>query len=263
MIKQSQFILSWGWVGLVTGPRILFQAAKLYFVRRLAIWHLPEPKKGTISRRANSTEETLEKLFCYYLRDLVENSAISMAVCYKPAGLYSSEKEIMRSTLGQRNPLNHIKTLEIQVLRPDFYSMLAHSRVSDCTAVGRLLEESNLVHVSRMDLLCALFGHEQPRSSRNIRASSRVKLMFHITASMRPFPKSSLLTNENVASLSELDYFILSKCDPRQQVCYYIAMLKVVLIKRLAFGHVEIFYIELLLIPCFCFSILLRFIGIL
>lgn len=51
-----KFILSWWWVGLVTFPRIVREAGKLFFRRKLHVWYRPEVLKDSIGRTATKEE---------------------------------------------------------------------------------------------------------------------------------------------------------------------------------------------------------------
>lgn len=53
--QLARFIASWWWVGFVTFPRIVGEAAKLVFRRRLHVWYRPEVLKDSIGR--NETED--------------------------------------------------------------------------------------------------------------------------------------------------------------------------------------------------------------
>lgn len=50
-----QFISLWWWVGLVTFPRIVREAGKLFFRRKLHVWFRPEVLPNSIGR--NETED--------------------------------------------------------------------------------------------------------------------------------------------------------------------------------------------------------------
>ncbi len=50
------FILSWWWVGFVTFPRIVREAGKLFFVRKLHVWFRPEVLKDSIGRNETKDE---------------------------------------------------------------------------------------------------------------------------------------------------------------------------------------------------------------
>ena len=52
----SRFIASWWWVGLVTFPRIVREAAKLFFKRKLHVWFRPEVARSSIARKATTYE---------------------------------------------------------------------------------------------------------------------------------------------------------------------------------------------------------------
>jgi len=56
-LEKGSLILSWGWVGFVTFPRILREAWKLYFKKSLAVFFKPEIAPGTIARHATETEK--------------------------------------------------------------------------------------------------------------------------------------------------------------------------------------------------------------
>lgn len=50
------FLASWWWVGFITFPRIVGEAAKLFFKRRLSVWYRPEVRKESIGRHATPDE---------------------------------------------------------------------------------------------------------------------------------------------------------------------------------------------------------------
>ena len=54
-----KFIAAWWWVGFVTYPRIVREAGKLFFRKKLHVWFRPEVLKDSIGR--NETED--EKYF--------------------------------------------------------------------------------------------------------------------------------------------------------------------------------------------------------
>lgn len=45
-----RFVLTWWWVGLVTFPRILREATKLFLKRRLHVWFRPEVLTSSVGR---------------------------------------------------------------------------------------------------------------------------------------------------------------------------------------------------------------------
>lgn len=54
---KAKFLLSWWWVGFVTFPRILREAGRLFWKRRLHVWLRPEVLKGSVGRDGTGVEE--------------------------------------------------------------------------------------------------------------------------------------------------------------------------------------------------------------
>ena len=57
-----KFIAAWWWVGFVTFPRIVREAAKLFFRRKLPVWFRPEVLKDSIGR-IETDEEKYNKVY--------------------------------------------------------------------------------------------------------------------------------------------------------------------------------------------------------
>tara|TARA_R110002003_G_scaffold1391_1_gene23001 strand:+ start:11285 stop:11905 length:621 start_codon:yes stop_codon:yes gene_type:complete len=55
-LDAMRIILSWWWVGFVTFPRIVKEAFKLFFNRKLQVWFRPEVLHSSIGRIPTSTE---------------------------------------------------------------------------------------------------------------------------------------------------------------------------------------------------------------
>ncbi|KAL9027019.1 MAG: hypothetical protein Q9196_004395, partial [Gyalolechia fulgens] len=53
---RLRFIASWWWVGFLTFPRIIKEASKLFFRKKLHVWFRPEVLKESIGRRATKDE---------------------------------------------------------------------------------------------------------------------------------------------------------------------------------------------------------------
>ena len=53
------FIASWWWVGFVTFPRIVREAAKLFFRRKLHVWYRPEVLPMSIGRHETEDERSV------------------------------------------------------------------------------------------------------------------------------------------------------------------------------------------------------------
>lgn len=63
-MATSRLVVAWCWVGFVTFPRIVREAAKLFFRRKLHVWYRPEVLRESIGRR-ESREEKSGSLHCY------------------------------------------------------------------------------------------------------------------------------------------------------------------------------------------------------
>lgn len=66
LLERLKFIASWWWVVLATFPRVLHEAGKLFFRRKLPIWRRPEVLSGSIGRHETGDER--------YIPDLVSPS---------------------------------------------------------------------------------------------------------------------------------------------------------------------------------------------
>lgn len=55
-IGALRFIMSWWWVGLVTFPRIIREAFKIFFKRKLHVWLRPEVLQSSVGREPTPTE---------------------------------------------------------------------------------------------------------------------------------------------------------------------------------------------------------------
>ena len=63
--ELAGFVLSWWWVGLITFPRIVKEAGKLFFQRKLHIWYRPEVQRDSIARRETEDERCVLR-HCWY-----------------------------------------------------------------------------------------------------------------------------------------------------------------------------------------------------
>ena len=56
-LGSLRFVAVWCWVGFVTFPRIVREAAKLFFRRRLRVWYRPEVMRGSMGRHETGDEK--------------------------------------------------------------------------------------------------------------------------------------------------------------------------------------------------------------
>lgn len=62
LLGRFKFMASWWWVGLVTFPRIVQEAGKLFFRRKLHVWRRPEVLGGSIGRQETGDERYISDL---------------------------------------------------------------------------------------------------------------------------------------------------------------------------------------------------------
>ncbi|KAG9597945.1 DUF1365-domain-containing protein, partial [Aureobasidium melanogenum] len=125
-MRSSQTIktlASWFWVGFLTFPRILTQAYKLYFKRKLHVWFRPEVLASSIGRTHTSSEAILEAFFFSYLSFLVDSSPEPLQFKYTPAGglgpcIILTSKNVTENRVP--------KQLGLKVLTPAFYTRFVH-----------------------------------------------------------------------------------------------------------------------------------------
>ena len=63
--RAFKFIAVWWWVGLVTFPRIVREAGKLFFRRKLLVWFRPEVLKDSIGRNETADEKYSHRHSCF------------------------------------------------------------------------------------------------------------------------------------------------------------------------------------------------------
>ncbi|GLA02688.1 hypothetical protein AnigIFM60653_002213 [Aspergillus niger] len=243
--QRSQLILSWGWVGALTEPRIYFQAAKLHVQRKLRVWSLPVPLEKTISRRANRLERSLEYFVRGYLRHRVENTDGSFTVRYSAAGLFANDTvEIMQSpsarAISSKCPG---KAVEFRVLRPDFYTSFVESQALTAEAVFKLLAGNDFLRVSRMHVLRDLFCDESGSFPEFSKVSGSSHLAFQVLSWFRKGRPAAIA---GPRSLSALDCYVLTCCSPAEQRDYWLQVMKLFLSRYVAFGHTFLLEAEVL-----------------
>jgi len=119
-----RFIGAWWWVGLVTFPRIVWQAQKLYFRRNLHVWFRPEVTEDSIGRTYTTDERVLETYFRGFLQHSVEQSKHALRVEYRPAHAIDDGSTMYSPNFTFKEDRESISTLE--VLSPAFYSRFVH-----------------------------------------------------------------------------------------------------------------------------------------
>ncbi|KNG51685.1 dna-binding wrky domain-containing protein [Stemphylium lycopersici] len=124
ILGTTRFVLSWWWVGLVTFPRIIREAGKLFFKRKLHVWFRPEVLTSSLGRASTSDEIKLQEVFREYLQQLVDQTEYPFQIMFKN----SSDKNVPHFISTTRVP-DHDRPrqyIEIRVLTPAFYSRSIH-----------------------------------------------------------------------------------------------------------------------------------------
>ena len=123
-INLARFVLSWWWVGLVTFPRIVWEAQKLFFRKKLHVWYRPEVTETSIGRNYTDDEKQLEVFFHGFLESAVGHIETPLRLVYEPA--HAAGNELVMYPTGYTYEEDHQRTLTLQVISPAFYSRFVH-----------------------------------------------------------------------------------------------------------------------------------------
>lgn len=255
LAQKARFLASWWWVGFVTFPRIVKEAALLFFKRTLHVWYRPEPLKTSIGRHADKIESQLEPLFRSYLKHLVEQSSESLVLKYTPSGgMADAPVEIIRSASAQKDP-TRAEEVEFKVLTPVFYSRFVYY-AHDFEAMFCELNESNTISVSKPELLPKLVIKKQPppllqttsyldyayfTAIKNLR-----KRPERIERPMTSSQTSTARSQEDIRGfrLSAMDGYVLGCEDNKLRRVYRNSVLKLFIADRIAMGSVDVLDLE-------------------
>lgn len=118
-----KFVASWWWVGFVTFPRIVTQAFKLFFKKKLHVWFRPEVMSTSIGRIYTDEEADLAAYFCAFLTTVVEVADKPLRIVYQAA---HDNSELVLYSSGYLREKEHERTMTIKVISPAFYSRFVH-----------------------------------------------------------------------------------------------------------------------------------------
>ena len=137
---KLKFVLAWWWVGLVTFPRILKEAAKLFWKRRLHVWFRPEILQGSLARKFTLEEEIIESCFRPWLAEIMKDNKQGYQLKYiTPEKIIVDwidpkkgiKGEIKKSDIFGAFPTKKDEDkvgptmIELEIITPQFYSDLA------------------------------------------------------------------------------------------------------------------------------------------
>ncbi|KAL6707285.1 hypothetical protein ACN47E_004273 [Coniothyrium glycines] len=247
------FILSWWWVGLVTFPRIIREAIKLFFKRKLHVWYRPEVLTSSIGRLPTASEIILHGVFRDYLRQLVQQSSQPFCITFK-AGIPNVATEMIE-TKRQSHNSETVRNIELRVLTPAFYSRLVHYNTTseamdrECVftdernrtlwvcrpqLLSRLLSERNSLHIAK---------HDIERAPRSCLDELRWQLLKKLRCappepaySVTPQNLSSRATDIRNRPYSELDQFMRSSVDIEHAGLYRRTVTETFLAERFSLG---------------------------
>lgn len=245
ILSKARFLLSWSWIGFATFPRILREAAALFFQRRLHVWYRPEPLKESLGRRANDIERDLELAFRSYLRHLVSKSPARLLVKYTPSGGTSAAEE-MRSALAQEERSRETQALELTVLTPLFYSRFVHY-AHDLEGIHTELTRYGTLWVDEPHLLPDIFPERG--SPTPVARTAMDRLCFETIRVLRRRPAAiptastsadgitaSPLVDIRHLGISPMDAYMLERAGPRLKASYRSALLRLFLADRYLMG---------------------------
>lgn len=248
-LETALFIAQWFWVGLATFPRIVYEAGRLFFRRKLHVWYRPEVTTTSIARPITSEETHLEVCFRSYLTEIVHRTAKPLRVIYEP--VHSEGTEIVLYSPGYTYEEAHQRTLTLKVVSPAFYARIVHY-----TSVQEGIEKEALARdgknrtasLDRTDLLDDLFSNPESHNSitnplTRLDPLERLKWGFLQRLRCQPppvsYPEQQHLTPPKpspASQLSDLDVHVLDNCDAADTSAYRRILTELFLAQRFALG---------------------------
>ncbi|KAK8201639.1 hypothetical protein IWZ01DRAFT_443174 [Phyllosticta capitalensis] len=243
------FISKWWWVGFVTFPRIVREAYKLYFRRKLDVFFRPEVLPTSVGRKPTAEETALETFFRRYLSELAKQSPLR--VSYTPTPGMGSP-EIFTSS---KMPTSACEDIEIRVLTPAFYSRFVHyshsSEAFDRECIFTA-EKNRTVWISRPELLPDLPLGKLEKATGAKGEPGKSLLGWTLVKRLRCPPAAPSYPDKNEATgiyscdpedirvqkFSPLDEFVHERCSDAS--VYRRCLLKLFLAQRYAAGFTEI-----------------------
>ncbi|KAK6437318.1 hypothetical protein LTR95_006494 [Oleoguttula sp. CCFEE 5521] len=248
-MELLRFITRWWWVGLVTFPRIVRQAAKLYFTHALHVWYRPEVTPSSLGRAYTADERELERYFRAFLSDCVSSTSKALRLVYVPPHADGADADIVFYSPGFTYEEAHVRTLTIRVLSPAFYSRFlhyAHAKEAFDRESLATDEKNRTMTVESGHLLPVLLEAIAKQASNRRPLSTSIdvirwRILQHLRCPPPPvaYPASSpasLMTTTDIRSLPviELDLFVRTAGDDAST--YRRICTKIFLAQRLAFG---------------------------
>ncbi|KAL8683809.1 MAG: hypothetical protein Q9186_000297 [Xanthomendoza sp. 1 TL-2023] len=251
---QLRFIARWWWVGFVTFPRIVREAGKLFFRRKLHVWYRPEVLKDSIGRAATNDEIIIESSFRSLLKHLVATSTVEQSLKYISS---SSAAEYFHS-LSKDRPNPQTTAVEFKITSPLFFTRLArYSHISEFLSNEILTDDDKdrTFYISYPQILLQLFEHPTTLPQSPAKRSSTINRMrwnfLHWLRNRKPqavpFEQQQQHQQRDVktsdirhSGYSQLDHFVMVHESQSQMVAYTNVVMKFLLGDIIAFGYPEI-----------------------
>lgn len=263
VLQKINFIAKWWWVGLATFPRTVAQAFTLLFREKLPWVFKPEPRKDTLSRKADANEVFIEDIFRRHLRNFVQGCTIPVVVKYTATGTTNTTEEVMTSSSAQTAPSHQVKELEFRVLTPLFYSRYVHYP----SCLHAIIEESQLLNstisISDPGLVSEFAMSSSSKPTAPQFSSTWEKLCFNALNYLRTDAGrlqscehkdvwdevdktlTCLPKIKDKHRISELERFMLTTCTLGERFEYVRKVGKMYLADHVAFGWAEILDLEI------------------
>ena len=257
IFSKLVFLSKWFWVGFATFPRIVKEAAALFFRRSLHVWYRPEPGKESLGRNATSAEADVEAFFRRYLEFLVSKSSAALCVRYIASGIASSPTAVFTSPTW-RGAASGCETLELRVLTPVFYTRFVHY-AHDFEAIFTELAENSTVWVNEPKLLPDLFlkkgsppihstnpsDYMLSRLMRSLRR--RPPTIPRVSTSADPPTEVPLTVDIRDFRMSSMDAYMFECGDGRLKETYLWTLVRLFIADRYLMGSVELLNTAILL----------------
>ncbi|OAA46051.1 hypothetical protein NOR_02804 [Metarhizium rileyi] len=258
-VARVKFLSRWFWVGFATFPRIVKEAAALFFKRKLHVWYRPEPMKASLGRHATKTEGQLEVAFREYLKFLVNRCHKPMSITYVASGIVSNPEDIFRSPSWYGSLEEDRKALELKVLTPIFYTRFVHY-AHDFEAIFTEFMDSATIWVSEPKLLPDLF---LKKGSPPLQTSSMMDYLFlkgikNLRRRPNNIPRVSTsadIQRNGVSTvdirdfrISPMDAYILELNDNPMKATYRSTLLRMFVADRWLLGNAALLDLGILLL---------------
>lgn len=250
-IQLLTLIFKWFWVGFLTFPRILFEAYRLFFSRKLHVWFRPEVLQSSIGRRVTTEEIKLASYIRSYFKGMVERSSLPLKLTYMPPSDVGEPETWESSQDSQPKTLDHVS---LTILSPAFFSRFVHYRhtVEALDREGLCTDEKNkTVSITGAAALDRLVRQDAKLASKNGAMSGgwRWKIMQRLRCAPPAVSYGETTIGQNPAfavsdirasGLSALDRFVLSSYDARKAAEYRRLVCEAFLAQRVALGFVQL-----------------------